>query len=146
MLIFAGLAVFLTGGELVCLLPKLWEKMKVSGRVLVGEYGFSREGQGDCIYSSKLSSATVGYDNTVGCPVKELEASQAHFWPPSANACLAALAWADTLFGLTWTFHTWFSTNAKKNRLKQLECGHYARDGVDTKRRHCRMFMKTLTF
>lgn len=56
MLIFAGLAVFLTGGELVRLLPKLWEKMKVSGKVLVREYGFSRVGQGDCIYSSKLSS------------------------------------------------------------------------------------------
>lgn len=53
MLIPAGLAVLVAGGELACLLPKLWEKVEVLVKVFVRNYGFSRVGECGYIYSSK---------------------------------------------------------------------------------------------
>ena len=46
MLILAGLAFLVTGGELACLLPELWEKVEVPVNVFVRKYGFSKVGQG----------------------------------------------------------------------------------------------------
>jgi len=57
MLILAGLVVLVTGGEFVCLLPKLWEKVEVLVVIFARKYGFSRVGQRGYIYSSKPNSA-----------------------------------------------------------------------------------------
>lgn len=57
MLILAGLAVLVTGGELVSLLLKLWEKVEVSLNIFARKYGFSRVGQNGYIYSSKPNNA-----------------------------------------------------------------------------------------
>lgn len=43
--------------------------MKVSGKVLVRECGFSRVGQGDCIDRSKLSSTQEHWDMTIGLAI-----------------------------------------------------------------------------
>lgn len=40
MLILAGLAFFVTGGEWDCLLPKLWEKVEVSVKKICKEIWF----------------------------------------------------------------------------------------------------------
>lgn len=57
MLIPAGLAVLVAGGESACLLPKRWEKVEVLVKVFARSYGFSRMGHSGYIYSSKPNSA-----------------------------------------------------------------------------------------
>lgn len=70
MLIPAGLAVFVTGGELACLLPKIWEKMEVSVTIFARKYGFSRATTFRVV-NQTVPRSTLGYENIIGYPVRD---------------------------------------------------------------------------
>lgn len=105
MLILAGLAALVTGGELACLLPKLWEKVEASVKIFARKYGFSKVEQSGCIYSSKPNSAQEHSWIRKSYLLSFLEASQSHCRPASARVSL-------------WDFWAWLEIG--------FVCGHLA--------------------